>query len=721
MITHKFSKEYNEYHPDTSSIELGGKGFGLITMTRVGVSVPPGFVISTTTCMDYLKENDEGKTIIMNTIMDQVMEGMDWLTSELGYTPLVSVRSGARVSMPGMMDTILNVGLCDETFDFWCERIGLKAALDSKRRLMQMMGSTAYEIDSKLFEDVITLAKRVKYGGKEAPATDADLGLGHLTKIIEHYHKIYKDHIEHDFKFNAKEQLRISIESVFKSWNNPRAIHYRDMHGYSHDWGTAVTIQSMVFGNLNNNSCSGVLFTRCPNTGDEGTIGEFLINAQGEDVVAGIRTPQPLHEMNDWNEKLELELLHQAQKLELLNKDMQDIEFTVEDGELYILQTRTGKRSAESAFIIAQDLLDEDIITTDDALSRVTYEQYLTLKRSRISPEFKEKPTAIGIPASGYVVTGVLAFSNDFAINCTAPCILISKETTPDDIKGMEASVGILTQTGGATSHAAVVARGMDKVCVVGCSGIQRLNANSWTIGDTTVKEGESITIDGSTGNVWVNTKVPVIEGIVPPKAKKLISNISYEGGVIKEIITPTEGIITDKESYINTVTSFEDGNTLADLLDCIATEEDSSYNPDSLVYLDLNEPYNYREAGDEILWGAFGTDANVGNDIYFKLDLLNKSYTVLKDKVALILPNHIHSKLVEKVKSQGWSVVLIIATIDELMDSKGIVEISNPFIESVGSVSTATRLTNLVSKTNDIRVVPKACSYDELLIEKLG
>lgn len=500
---------------------LGGKGANLVEMASMGFPVPPGFVIPCSASVTYLKSNSSmSQVLFLNGLWAQVANGIKFLEGAFGYMPLVSVRSGARVSMPGMMDTILNVGLTSDTLPFWVDRLGERTALDSYRRLLQMYGSVVFEIPMALFDDALEEAKH-----SAGVTNDSDLSVDDLCELITEYERVFSE-TGHTMPDTVSDQIHGAIKAVFSSWDNPRAIEYRKIHGYPGDWGTAVTVQSMVFGNLNDKSATGVLFTRCPSTGDSGIVGEFLVNAQGEDVVAGIRTPDPLTKMSDWNPEVHSLLTDTVCKLETYYRDMQDVEFTIQDGELFILQTRAGKRSPEAAVRVAVDLVNEALITTEEALSRVSQKQLLSLMQDKIDPSFKEPPHLTGIAAGGGLVVGRAVFTSEAAINCNEPCILVRKETDPDDIGGMNASVGILTATGGLTSHAAVVARGMNKTCVVGCTMMewQESPPKAHVTGKCVeFTEGSKITIDGSTGNVWVGLDVPVVPGGLSEDMKTLL------------------------------------------------------------------------------------------------------------------------------------------------------------------------------------------------------
>ena len=490
---------------------LGGKGAALVMMAQAGMNVPPGFTIPTTVCNQIADAKATGQDVaatqIFSTIMAGVSSHMAWLKDQFGYTPLVSVRSGAPVSMPGMMDTILNVGLTIDNFDEWAARIGKRAAADSMRRLVQMLGSTAYGVPHEVFE--FQLAKAKKAAGV---TEDADLTELQLEQLVDAYCKAFEENQGVPFPLNdADTQLRAAIRAVFDSWMNPRAIEYRKLNGISQDMGTAVNVQAMVFGNMGDDSGTGVLFTRDPSTGEKLIMGEFLQNAQGEDVVAGIRTPRPLNEMAEIDATwagISMQIAVLCDKLEAAYRDMVDVEFTVQQGELFILQSRVGKRSARAAFKIAVDMVNEGMIDRKTAFKRLTPAQFKIVRRPSLDPTFKTPPHLVGLPACPGVVSGKPVFSSQDAVNSTEPCILVTHETTPDDIAGMNAAMGILTQTGGATSHAAVVARAMDKACVVGTT----------TLDMAAVKKCSKVTIDGSTGNVWFDIDVPVIDSSDAPE-----------------------------------------------------------------------------------------------------------------------------------------------------------------------------------------------------------
>lgn len=455
---------------EQSSEVLGGKGAGLVWMDSLGVNVPPGFILPCSLMNGYQKSPNE----FMGSLGAEITPYLKRMEKKFGYMPLVSVRSGARQSMPGMMDTILNVGLDSKSATEWAERIGASCALDSERRLIEMYASVVRGVDKKLFKD--------------CRDTSAMKG-------------IYQEKTGEEFP-DAAHQILGAIEAVFKSWNNERAKIYRKMNNIPEEWGTAVVVQAMVFGNMNDRSGTGVMFSRNPDTGVDEAVGEFLVNAQGEDVVDGSHTPMPLKDMPKWNAKVAKELLAVAEKLEKERRDVQDIEFTVQDGKLFILQTRNAKRQPLAAVKIGLDMLQEGLIDLQMLNKRVSARDLDLAQKTVIDPKFVVEPFATGISASSGVATGRVVLTSTDAINCTEPCILVTEETTPDDIGGMFAAKGILTLKGGMTCHAAVVARGMNKSCVVGL-GPQFKDQ---------LKAGDVISIDGASGRVWKG-EVPVIDG----------------------------------------------------------------------------------------------------------------------------------------------------------------------------------------------------------------
>jgi len=501
---------------------LGGKGANLAEMTKLGLPVPQGFTVTTEACTRYYQD---GKTIAPE-IVEQIYEYMAKLEEITGKkfgdptnTLLVSVRSGARVSMPGMMDTILNLGLNDETVEGLAKATNNERfAYDSYRRFIQMFSDVVMGIDKNKFEAILDEIKE-ENGAK----FDTDLTAENLKEVVKRFKELYKKEMGVDFPQDPKDQLLEAVKAVFRSWDNPRAIVYRRLNDIPSDWGTAVNVQSMVFGNMGNDSGTGVAFTRNPATGEKALFGEFLMNAQGEDVVAGIRTPQPISTLKETMPEVYNQFVEIAEKLEKHYKDMQDIEFTIERGKLYMLQTRNGKRTAQAALKVAVDLVAEGLIDEKTAVLRVDPKQLDQLLHPTFEPNALKaaKPVAKGLPASPGAASGKVYFTADEAIEAAKSrgekVILVRTETSPDDIEGMSVAQGILTTHGGMTSHAAVVARGMGTACVVGC-GDAKIDeqAKVMRIGDIEVHEGDYISIDGSTGNVYIGeikTVTPEITG----------------------------------------------------------------------------------------------------------------------------------------------------------------------------------------------------------------
>ncbi|MEN3203043.1 MAG: pyruvate, phosphate dikinase [Atribacterota bacterium] len=484
---------------------LGGKGANLAEMTRIGLPVPPGFTITTEACSHFYKNNQtwpEGLEEEVKKSLKVLEEKTGKKFGDPNNPLLVSVRSGAPASMPGMMDTILNLGLNDAVVQGLARLTSNERfAYDCYRRFIQMFGNVVMGVDHSKFEAVLDEVKE-EVGAK----LDTDLDAAALKKVVEKYKKLYKEHTGEDFPQEPWEQLRRAINAVFLSWNNKRAITYRKIHNIPEDWGTAVNVQMMVFGNMGFDSGTGVGFTRNPSTGEKEYYGEYLLNAQGEDVVAGIRTPKPIKEMEKELPQAFEELKKVYEILEKHYKDMQDFEFTIERGKLYLLQTRTGKRTAQAAIRIAVDMVREGLIDEKTAVKRVEPNQINQLLHPQIDRSQPLRVLAKGLPASPGAASGKVVFDADEAEklgNAGEKVILVRPETTPDDIHGVVAAQGVLTSRGGMTSHAAVVARGMGKPCVAGCEAITiDLDKREFTVGDVVVKEGDYITIDGSTGEV---------------------------------------------------------------------------------------------------------------------------------------------------------------------------------------------------------------------------
>jgi len=488
---------------------LGGKGANLAEMTNLGLPIPQGFTVTTEACTDYYTSGKQITDEIKTQIFDALKVLEEIQGKKFGDTEdplLVSVRSGARASMPGMMDTILNLGLNDVAVEGFAKKTGnQRFAYDSYRRFIQMFSDVVMEIPKSHFERILDQIKEEK-GAKY----DTDLTADDLKEVIEKFKSIYKEAMGADFPQDPKDQLMEAVKAVFRSWDNPRAIVYRRMNDIPGDWGTAVNVQAMVFGNMGNTSGTGVAFTRNPSTGAKGIYGEYLINAQGEDVVAGVRTPQPITKLAEDLPECYKEFMAIAEKLENHYRDMQDMEFTIQEGKLYFLQTRNGKRTAPAAIQIACDLVDEGKITPEEAVTRIEAKSLDQL----LHPTFDKDALAAGkvigsaLPASPGAAAGKVYFTAEEAKAAHEKgerVVLVRLETSPEDIEGMHAAEGILTVRGGMTSHAAVVARGMGTACVSGCGEIKiDEEAKVFELGGNKIVEGDYISLDGSTGNIYL-------------------------------------------------------------------------------------------------------------------------------------------------------------------------------------------------------------------------
>ncbi|HEV2351236.1 MAG TPA: pyruvate, phosphate dikinase [Terriglobia bacterium] len=493
---------------------LGGKGSGLAEMTNAGLPVPPGFTIATSGCRLYFENGNKMPEVIAREYPPALDQLENLLGLKLGnpQSPLlVSVRSGAKFSMPGMMDTILNLGMNDSIAEAFASKSGNpRWAFDSYRRFIQMFGNVVLDISKDKFEHIFDGQKK-----KRKVKLDTALTAQDLKDVIAGYNKLVKKETGSDFPQAPREQLRMAIEAVFRSWYNPRAATYRRMNKISDDLGTAVNVQAMVFGNMGDTSGTGVGFTRNPATGEKAFYGEFLMNAQGEDVVSGVRTPVPITELEKVNPEAYKQLREITSRLEHHYKDVQDFEFTIQEGKLYMLQTRNGKRTGPAAVRIAVDMVHEGLLTKDEALLRVEPDQLDQLLHPILDESTPLKVIAKGLPASPGAAVGRVVFTADDAVakGKFGPVILVRAETVPDDIHGMEVAAGILTSRGGMTSHAAVVTRGMGKSCVAGCDEVLVDDKKKVImVGNLTIKEGDWISLDGSTGRVILgkaNTKEP--------------------------------------------------------------------------------------------------------------------------------------------------------------------------------------------------------------------
>src|SRR5213593_3498597 len=503
---------------------LGGKGAGLAEMSRIGLPVPPGFTITTESCLEYYRRSRQ----LPAGLMDEVRQKMHLLEERTGKRfgdatkpLLVSVRSGAKFSMPGMMDTVLNLGLNQTTVEGLARASGdARFAYDSYRRFMQMFGNVVLGLKHELFEDILLAAKRAR-----GVTQDTELSAGDLGALTEEYRRLVRERVGQAFPEDPWQQLEMAIHAVFESWNNPRAITYRNFNKIPHDLGTAVNVQTMVFGNLGPTSGTGVAFTRDPATGEKKVYGEYLLNAQGEDVVAGIRTPKPIGELVRDLPQAYRQFMDVCALLEKHYRDVQDVEFTIEHGTLYLLQTRSGKRTGQAAVKIAVDMVHEKLITKEEALLRAEPASLEQLLHPRLDPDAPRRVVGKGLAASPGAASGAIVFDADEAVKLATQhkVILARPETNPDDIHGLVAAQGVLTSRGGMTSHAAIVARGMGKPAVVGAEslGIDE-ETRRLTAGDVVVHQGDVITIDGSTGEVMLG-EVPVIEPSLAGEIEELL------------------------------------------------------------------------------------------------------------------------------------------------------------------------------------------------------
>ena len=636
---------------------LGGKGEALVSMCALGLPVPPGWTITTAGCNAWhaleggfaTKDLAKVQAEFMHPLLEASIDNHIDLIEEFGFAPLMSVRSGAPVSMPGMMDTILNVGLTPGNMLEWKERIGERGALDSYRRLIQMLGSTAFGVPRTQFEEALT-ASREAAGVKE----DSDLSIDQLYFLIQNYLHIFETHTGHSFPDTVVEQLDAAIRAVFNSWSNDRAVHYRKLNDIDDGMGTAVTVQAMVFGNMGETSGSGVLFTRDPSTGAKVAMAEYLFDAQGEDVVAGTRTPLNLNvtEPDDGCPKWVHDLAGICVCLEAEYRDMVDVEFTVQEDKLYILQSRVGLRSARAAIKIAYDFVHDNDLPISEALSRVTAEQYKIARRPGIDPSFDVEPNLTGTPACPGVVTGMPVYSSEDAVNCTEPCILVTSETTPDDIAGMHKAVGILTQTGGVTSHAAVVARAMDTPCIVGCTDF---DPQGYLEGF----DGTGMTIDGGTGRVWVGVDVPLVDISDSPEMRAFSNWCMELGGYCDvSLMNPDD---PDAEALITVSEWWGDINVLGVVLDELA-ELPSRRK----LTLDLRPPIFFVPPSDAELIYAFAPKSDTEDTFLHTVQGLLMDRTDLEGLTVYTEAPTQH--FVKSMAKQGYTVLRAPQTIADLM-----------------------------------------------------
>lgn len=743
-LVYSFSPGQAEGSKEQANL-LGGKGANLAEMSKLGLPVPPGLTIPTEACVEFMEYGEANDVVaqaaLINACVEKVIPVVDTWADGATSIPLVSVRSGARVSMPGMMDTILNVGLTVENIDEYREAMGDKPALDSFRRLIQMYANVVHGVPNDVFEYQIIAIKGFKYGMDECPVLDSDLSVTHLGWLITAYLAEYEEYVGESFPATLTEQLSASIRAVFLSWNSDRAKKYRKVHGYPDTWGTAVNIQQMVFGNLGDDSASGVIFTRNKDTGENTLYGDWLPNAQGEDVVAGIRDPLPISEFYDWNPCVADDLVDYAKKLEEHYNDMQDMEFTVESGKLWILQTRHGKRSAQAAFRIAYDMAEAGEITKSEAIERVTGKQYLVLTKPQIESGFNKKPDFVGKASAGSVVSGIAVFSSKEAEKCKQDCILVAKETTPEDFGGISAAVGILTQIGGKTSHAAVVAGGMDKTFVVGCTDmVFDAGQTVLIVGTKTqINPGTKVTLDGVTGRVWVGADVPVVKLKIDQYVRDIIKwasegqntnilvKITPEIGLEskkwrKELETqlPTEGSV-----YIDTANlSFgkSSRNPLSKLFNVLKSRPELS----GVIGL-TREP---DPVTDYEFLGFLGvepdvadTDEQVVLNSRMKVLLQGNWNKKFKKRWILRVPAFAATLQKDALSAAGWRQVWMVSTLAELMKVNGLIDVAPNFEEELKKqgIELEAFIGILKDAGRTVDPMPRVVSKDRMIFEVLG
>lgn len=748
-LAYTFSQGTAEGSKDQAAM-LGGKGANLAEMCKLGLPIPPGLTIPTEACVQYLKDQKGDHVLNQKELVKTCAKAADeYIKNEMmkgmTYRPLVSVRSGARVSMPGMMDTVLNLGLTVHNIESYRKHLGDRCALDSFRRLIQMFGNVVYGLPNEIFEQKLEGAKAYKYGMTELPKTDSELSVKHLEKVIEAYLGEFEMYVGHEFPDSLLEQLEAAIEAIFKSWNSERAVKYRKVHGIPDDWGTAVNIQQMVFGNKNDKSASGVLFTRNPSSGDKELMGEFLPNAQGEDVVAGIRTPRPISHMGTWQDylphedKAYYELLALGAKLEDHYKDMQDMEFTVEDGKLWILQTRTGARSAAAAFKIAHDMVEEGMITKSEAIARVNGKQYLVLNKPQIDTTFNVPADLTGTPAAGSIVTGVAVFSSNEAENSKQPCVLVANETTPEDFGGMVASVGILTTTGGATSHAAVVARSMNKTCVVGCTELSMVPGGAMVSGGKSITNGTKITLDGATGRVWIDIEVPVIKQKIDQHVREIIKWASegIDTGVLLKV-TPTT-VVEQSEAVWGEDFETQLPESGKIYVDCSKIADKARWKLSKLIDVLKARPELTGILGltkeplpkqDRVFLGFLGVGDNsvTGSEqLVFegqiKALLVKKCTKALKARWTLHLPSFVTGDQFKILEDAKWQQVRPVRNMGELISVNGMIDIDPTLEEQLKGQGVELKqfVALLQEAGRKVERLPKIISKERMVFEVLS
>lgn len=643
-----------------SAETLGSKGYNLYKRIHAGYPVPPAYVITPEVCRQYLMFPEFNMKWVHDVVYPSVIHGME---KEFGYVPLFSVRSGAAVSLPGMLDTVLNVGLDELNLKIWRKSLGKACVENCGANLVEMYGGVVAGIERAQFA-----------------------GLNYAQRLVA-----YKACIGQPFP-SREAQMLDAIEAVFKSWNNPRAIAYRNMKGISHDMGTAVVIQAMVFGNRDEKSCTGVVFSRNPSDGNNELLGEFSVGKQGEYVVDGSADQaklRPISELWKWNPKVAKELHDVVTAIEAEERDLQEVEFTVDHGKLWVLQNRAPARMARAAIKIAVDLCrDAEAITPEEALKRVTLKQFLSAT-SPFIPEnwvLQNPPHAVGIAASSGCMTGVAVFTSEQAVASKELCILVTDATEPKDIEGINAAVGILTRTGGKTCHAAVVARGMEKVCVVGCSGLVPMveAAKGWVLSDGNVsrplKAGDRVTLDGSTGRVWINVEVPIEAGAAFPELRLFSKMLEQHHGIYSTCenlsdLAAAQRVLLATYSLDRIYSGVALRKMFAMMLANLG-ERDAIV--DLRTYRDL-----VREADEplEFMWGELQDNATAIN---IKLSALIEHAPALSGTVK-VLGAGLTEAMIGLLKQNGFTVIPQVRTLLELIEVDGLCAPDFDYLESGG------------------------------------
>lgn len=717
MAIYRFWEKNTTGDPSRKDI-LGGKGANLARMAALGLPVPPGLTLSAKMC-GIFQENPEK---LMEALWADLPHHLDWLVDK-STVCLYSVRSGAAVSMPGMMDTVLNIGITEENIAVYEKQLTKRTAWDCYRRLYQMYGNVVYGIPANVFDKAIDKAKKYTAKHKDGTPIDGvsvdDFTVTDLKRLVSYFQKV--------FEANSKElpqsfsgQIDGAVRAVFSSWNNERAILYRNANGIPHDMGTAVTVQQMVFGNRNEKSATGVMFTRNPQTGERRLMGEFLVNAQGEDVVAGTHTPLPIQQLEDWNSKLYGELKALATYLENEVKDMQDIEFTIENGKLWVLQTRNGKRSARAAVRIAWDMHVEERMTFEQACKAITSKQYFQAS----VPAFAEPETPHvlkGLPVCDGAVSGVACADLEqvkTAVSAGKKAILVRHETTPEDFEAMNLASAILTKTGGATSHAAVVARSMDTPCVVGATNLIIHDSSPGPgvgaefkdgSGQAPLDWGAPLSVCGSTGHVWFQ-EMKVNAGGADEYCEKFLA---------KMIETNPQPFYTDRpEQNRRILTCMWGSKTYDQYVEYVKL----ACHGDDVAFFDLSPSSNFMAPQDAELLEQFGL--REGTSEITRIEKIARAIIkTAHGQVIVKAPTLLSMDYIQKLSKAGAMIVREVDTMEDALSMSGYVEPSDYLVGALGSRDTWNKLLDITRNSGNTgaKSIPQPTSLGAYLNERLG